>query len=176
MYDKYISTNISYQDRIYSIGKKLKEAISYDDIINIYDDIYKGYRSDPIYGLIDWSPSITTVIVKEKDDCDGMAVTWSYLANKFFSIKDIKIKSIKTYCFVNFGWIWDISQSHVMCVVDTDDGLYLFDYKTIRKFDSFDQIRLYFKNYYASNSKIENIIIREIPIPISPKEDLLNKI
>ena len=136
-------------------------TLNLDEIILFYKTVFSNYESDPGNGLIDWSPSLVTMLAKRKDDCDGSAVLWLHLGKKYCELNNLKINYIKTFAFLHPG---KIRKSHVMCIALVEDNYIIFDYSNIIICDFFsDIIHYYIKKYLKDNSNIEDIVFEEIP-------------
>lgn len=153
-WNKKIKNNNELFNKVENTMKEIFNIQSLSGVNNIYDKIYTEYESDPLNGLIDWSPSLTTLIAKEKDDCDGMSVLWKHLGKFYCNLIGYKIKSIDTYSFIYMNRkAW--KQSHVMCLAEIEikgkNKYLLFDYSNKNIYSSMEEIYQYYIDNYLLN-------------------------
>lgn len=134
---------------------------SVEDLINSYYEIYRGYAPD--VGM-DWTPSFHTMLYKEKDDCDGMAVVGKYILKEFCRIKSLEYKYINIYSFIH---IRSFTKAHAMTVLKVkSNSYYLFDYGKFIHFKNKNSLKKYYTNYYLHEKiNAKKIYMIEIPEP-----------
>jgi hypothetical protein len=111
-YQRRYDTNAEEREHVDKIlqqwGRSIKTAKDVEEALKAFN-----WTSDPLGGLIDWSPSIIAVVLKDfKDDCDGAAALTQYL----FSVINIPVT---IYALISRKpWV---TASHVIAIAYPED-------------------------------------------------------
>lgn len=119
-------------------GQILLNSINtdFESVRRVYGQVYQKYISDPLKGVIDWSPTFNIVQYRSGDDCDGMGVVYAKLFKTYFKTNknftcheiyrqiydngDVNHKytyNVKCYSFVGARLnMYMFQRAHVMCV------------------------------------------------------------
>jgi hypothetical protein len=162
-----IHCHSEYQAYINQIISEINTVETLTELRNMYHKIYQDYKADPLGGIYDWSPSFSTAIISKKDDCDGSAVVWANLMDKFCAVEGYEEIS-RTVVSLVHGNIFHIKQAHVMTVLTTKQGMFLFDYDSIIPVKNWDTIKEYYNKSYLKGVVKKLDEIRIVPIPEYP--------
>lgn len=128
-----------------------------DDLFSIYNQIYKGYKFDYLFGVIDWTPNIYTMLVKKYDDCDGSSTVWKYILNRKYK-KDKYFGGVNYYYIIPKSFKY-INMSHVICVMNYYNRDIIFDYKNTVPTTSIS-IEKYYNYVYNIPEKVSVLVIK----------------
>jgi len=174
-FHKLILKSDSEKELIRNTYSSLANCKSKADLIEVYHKIYKEYIPDDSWPITDWSPSFHTMIYKEKDDCDGMAVIGKHILEEFCRIRNLNYKSIKVYSFVHLK---SLRKSHAITILKTKlKGYYLFDYGKIYHVKNRNLLKRYFISHYLDKKfksiKSKKIYMIHLPEPHGIKNNKL---
>ena len=135
-----------------------------------YHTYYTNYSHDAV--VRDWMPSLWTMLVKQSDDCDGMAVLGAeILKQHLIIISRRRQMDPSEYKVAVFGFVTP-NEGHAMAVAwnPRTGKHFLFDYGEITEHDGEEQVRERFRTKYQIPYPVSSIRahrLRQLPPPLS---------
>lgn len=153
-----ITLSPSLKTKVTETYAKVASATDPGEILSLFSEIYKKYEYDPIGGLIDWTASFSTAIVRAEGDCDDASEIMKTLGDRYCTLsKWLPVIRPETYTFFYTKSIKAIVRMHVMTVAEVEiggkDKVILFDYNAVHIFNSMDEVHTYYVDSYIKNEK-----------------------